>query len=232
MPAAAKPVVAKPEAAAAPPRKKKERNSADTKERILKAAEKEFAAKGFDGARLSTIAKAADVQQALIHHYFEDKENLRAEVLRGGVATMADAAWKILREMDAPTQKGKRRTPAELRVLAEAFVDLMLLFFVTNRSFLAILRHEGARATKIVAETVKPVFEAVVAKLEEMKKRGEIKKDIDPRHLVLSCLAMAAFPFQEEMFVRALWPVDWELDDQLGERHRQIVDMLLARIVP
>jgi len=213
-------------------RKKKERNSADKKERILKAAEKEFAAKGFDGARLSAIAKTADVQQALIHHYFEDKERLHAEVIRGGVATMADAAWKILREMDAPTQKGKRRTSEELRTLAEAFVDLMLLFFDTNRAFLAILRHEGARATNIVAETVRPVFEAVVGKLEEMKKRGEIRKDINSRHLILSCVAMAAFPYQEEIFVRAIWPVEWDQVDEIGERHRQIVDMILARILP
>lgn len=213
-------------------RKKKERNSADKKERILKAAEKEFAAKGFDGARLSAIAKTADVQQALIHHYFEDKERLHAEVLRNGVATMANAAWEILREMDAPTQKGKRRTPEELRTLANAFVDLMLLFFDTNRAFLAILRHEGARATNIVAETVRPVFEAVVGKLEEMKKRGEIRKDINSRHLILSCVAMAAFPYQEEIFVRAIWPVEWDQVDEIGERHRQIVDMILARILP
>lgn len=211
-------------------RKKKERNSADKKERILKAAEKEFAAKGFDGARLSAIAKTADVQQALIHHYFEDKERLHAEVLKSGVATMAEAAWKILREMDAPMQKGKRRTPEELRTLSEAFVDLMLLFFDTNRAFLSILRHEGARATNIVAETVRPVFDAVVSKLEEMKKRGEIRKDINSRHLILSCVAMAAFPYQEEIFVRAIWPVEW--DQEMGERHRQIVDMILARILP
>jgi TetR/AcrR family transcriptional regulator len=213
----------------AAPRKKQERNSADKKARILKAAEQEFSAKGFDGARLSAIAKAADVQQALIHHYFEDKERLHAEVLRTGVAAMAEAAWGILKEMDAPT-RGKRRTAAELRTLAEAFVHLMLLFFSENRSFLSILRHEGERATKIVAETVRPVFEAVVAKLEEMRKRGEIRKDINPHHLVLSCVAMAAFPFQEEMFVRAIWPVEWE--HILAERHRQLVDMILARIVP
>jgi TetR/AcrR family transcriptional regulator len=213
-------------------KKKKERNSADKKQRILRAAEKEFSAKGFDGARLSAIAKQADVQQALIHHYFEDKERLHAEVLRAGVAAMAEAAWQILKEMDAPTLRGKRRAPEELRTLTEAFVDLMLLFFSENRSFLSILRHEGERAVNIVAETVRPVFEAVVAKLEEMRKRGEIRKDINPRHLVLSCVAMAAFPFQEEMFVRAIWPVEWEHIDQLGERHRQIVDMILARIVP
>lgn len=213
------------------PAKKKERSSVDTKRRILEAAEKEFAAKGFDGARLSAIAKAAEVQQALIHHYFEDKDGLHAEVLRTGVATMTEAAWTILNQMDAPTLKGKRRDAVEIRALTDAFIDLMLLFFATNRAFLAILRHEGSKATKIVADTILPVFNAIVGKLDEMRKRGEIKKDIDSRHLVLSCVSMVAFPFQEEMFVRAIWP-DWNDTKQVAERHRQIVDMVLARILP
>lgn len=222
------------------PKKKRERNSADTKKRILDAAEVEFAAKGFDGARLSAIARQADVQQALIHHYFEDKDGLHAEVLRHGVANMADAAWKLLETMDSGVQKGKKlRGADEIGAITQGFVGLVLHFFATNGSFLAILRHEGGRATsderkasKIVADTILPVFNALVARLDEMKKRGEIRKDVDSKHLVLSCVAMAAFPFQEEMFVRAIWPVDWHHAEQVNDRQREIVDMILARILP
>ena len=67
--------------AAGPPSARRERNADATKARLLAAAESEFAAKGFDGARLGNIAKAAGVQQALIHHYFADKEGLYREVL-------------------------------------------------------------------------------------------------------------------------------------------------------
>jgi len=42
--------------AAASPRKK-ERNAVETKRRILEAAAAEFAAKGFDGTRLGSIAR-------------------------------------------------------------------------------------------------------------------------------------------------------------------------------
>lgn len=217
---------------AAARKKRKEHDSADTKRRILAAAEAEFAAKGFAGARLSSIAKEAGLQAALIHHYFEDKERLHAEVLHSGVKAMTEAAWAILDQMDAPTRRGKRRDAAELTTLAEAFVHLMLGFFDSNRSFLSILRHEGVKATTIVAETVRPVFDAVVMRLMEMQTRGEIRKDVAPYHLVLSCISMAAFPFQEEVFVGAIWPGGWDHDKQLGERHRQIVEMILARILP
>ena len=53
----------------------------ETKERILIAAKREFAEKGFDGARMGAIAKKAKANQALIHYYFESKEKLYEQVI-------------------------------------------------------------------------------------------------------------------------------------------------------
>ncbi len=243
--------LAKPGAIEAP-RRKKERNATETKRRIVEAAAAEFAAKGFDGARLGSIARAANVQQALIHHYFVDKEGIHAEVVRSGLASMTENAWALLSQMDRPVADRtgkKRRGPTELRALAEAFVDLLLGFFAENRSFFSILRHEASRsdrdsprdraaddarrgATTIVADTVAPVFDAVVARLDEMRARGEVRRDVDPRHLVLSCVAMIAFPFQEAAFVAAIWPVDWHDPELLAERKKQVIEMILSRVVP
>jgi len=212
--------------------KKKERNSVETKRRILDAAAAEFAAKGFDGARLGSIARAADVQQALIHHYFSDKEGLHAEVVRSGLEAMTKAAWELLSTMDAP-QKKKGKT--DVRALATAFVELLLSFFATNGSFLDVLRHEarrGAHAAKIVADAIGPVFEALITRIDQMKKRGEIRKDLDAKHFVMSCIAMVAFPFAEEAFVTAVWPADWHDKKFLAERKKQIVEMVLARALP
>jgi len=236
----------------AAPTPRKERNALETKRRILEAAESEFAAKGFDGARLGTIARAASVQQALIHHYFGDKEGLHGEVVRSGLAAMTEGVWELLSRMDAPpkatktrgTAKAKTKTSAsakqisidELRTLAEAFVELLLKFFATNGAFLAILRHEARRdgdgAAKIVHGSVGPIFDGIVARLDAMRARGEVKKDVDARHLVLSCVAMVAFPFQEEPFVKAIWPADWHGKAFLEERRKHIVAMILARVAP
>ncbi|MDB5213710.1 MAG: Transcriptional regulator, TetR family [Myxococcaceae bacterium] len=244
------------------PAPRKERNALETKRRILEAAESEFAAKGFDGARLGTIARAAAVQQALIHHYFGDKEGLHGEVVRSGLAAMTEGVWELLSRMDAPPGNAKAKPSAssktqvkkagaakttskaaaaktsvnELRTLAEAFVELLLKFFATNGSFLAILRHEarrdGAGAAKIVHGSVGPIFDGVVARLDAMRARGDVKKDVDARHLVLSCVAMVAFPFQEEPFVKAIWPADWHGEAFLEERKKHIVAMILARVAP
>ena len=243
------------------PAPRKERNALDSKRRILEAAQSEFAAKGFDGARLGTIARAAEVQQALIHHYFGDKEGLHGEVVRSGLAAMTEGVWELLSRMDAPAEasttrakastakasakaktspaakaKAKRTSALDLRTLAEAFVELLLKFFATNGSFLAILRHEARRdgdgATSIVQANVGPIFDGIVARLDAMRARGDVKKDVDARHLVLSCVAMVAFPFQEEPFVKAIWPADWHGEAFLEERKKHIVAMILARVAP
>lgn len=227
----------------APRKEKKERNALETKRRILSAAEREFAAKGYDGARLGSIARTADVQQALIHHYFGDKEGLHEAVVRQGLAAMTEGVWELLSRMDAPPKKTKKGAKpskaagrAALRSLAEAFVDLLLRFFAENGSFLAILQHEARRdaaaAGKIVADNVGPIFEGIVARLDAMRARGDVKKDVDARHLVLSCVAMVAFPFQEEPFVTAIWPADWHARGFLEERKKHVVEMILARVAP
>lgn len=227
---------AEPEASKATT-KKRERSSVETKRRILEAAQAEFAAKGFDGARLGSIARAADVQQALIHHYFADKEGLHAEVVRGGLAAMTEGAWELLARVDgdAAPKGGKAKKP-DLPALANAFVELLVRFFAENGAFLAILRHEArrdeGRVGALVEEVVAPVFDAVVGRLEEMRKRGDVRKDVSPAHLVLSCVAMVAFPFQEEPLVAAVWPTEVRGAAFREERKRHVVEMVLARLLP
>jgi AcrR family transcriptional regulator len=48
----------------------------DTRGQIITAARQAFAAKGFAGASMRGIAAEAGVDAALIHHYFESKEQL------------------------------------------------------------------------------------------------------------------------------------------------------------
>jgi len=51
----------------------------DTRSAILDAARAEFSAKGYDSSSLRAIARLAEVDPALIHHYFEGKAALFVE---------------------------------------------------------------------------------------------------------------------------------------------------------
>ncbi|SES17775.1 transcriptional regulator, TetR family [Streptomyces sp. yr375] len=50
--------------------------STDTRDRILTAAREEFSERGYEKTSVRGIAKAADVDPALVHHYFGTKEQV------------------------------------------------------------------------------------------------------------------------------------------------------------
>jgi AcrR family transcriptional regulator len=69
------------------------RQETERREQISKAAFEEFAAKGFKGATIKSIAEAAGLQSpALIYWYFPDKEALFREVLSSQVPVLRAVA--------------------------------------------------------------------------------------------------------------------------------------------
>jgi AcrR family transcriptional regulator len=56
--------------------------SADTRGEILTAARRVFAEKGFDKATVRGIAREAQVDPALVHHYFDTKVGMFAAAMR------------------------------------------------------------------------------------------------------------------------------------------------------
>lgn len=73
-----------------------------TRERILDAAERLFAERGFDGTSIRDVTTEAGVNLAAVHYHFGSKEDLVREVLRR-VVTPANAAR--LKMMDEAEQK-------------------------------------------------------------------------------------------------------------------------------
>ena len=57
----------------------------DTRESILAAARELFLAKGYDATSIRAVALKADVDPALVHHYFDDKADLFAESIRAPI---------------------------------------------------------------------------------------------------------------------------------------------------
>jgi len=64
-----------------PPRGRRPVGGSDTREEILTAAGELFAELGFDRTTMRAVAARADVDPALIHHYFGNKEGLLSAAL-------------------------------------------------------------------------------------------------------------------------------------------------------
>ncbi len=115
------------------------RPSEITRERILKAAERLFAERGYDGTSVRAIVAKARVNQAAINYHFAGKEGLYREVLR--------AAFHALTE-DQLAHAAEAKTLSREAALGE---------FVRRQLRPLIARDEYSRHTRIFNwETVRP----------------------------------------------------------------------------
>jgi AcrR family transcriptional regulator len=97
----------------------------DTKERILDAAERLFAAHGFAGTSLRAVTKAAGANLAAVHYHFGTKEDLLRAVLSRIVVPINRERLALLEQVEAAAGDD----PPSLEGLLEAFIapDLRLL---------------------------------------------------------------------------------------------------------
>ena len=104
---------------AASPATKNGRKATVTRERILDAAAKVLAERGYAGTRLGEIADVAGIQAPAIYYHFESREALVEEVIRLGTRktrehverVLADAAGRADRPR-APRRRAWRRISA------------------------------------------------------------------------------------------------------------------------
>jgi AcrR family transcriptional regulator len=162
------------------------RNPQLTQQRILEAALQEFAAKGFAGARVDVIARRARINKRMLYHYFGDKEGLFREVLRRKIAERS--AWLA----SAPEE------PAEL---LPAWFQLAC----RDREWVQLLEWEALHwgDKKVIDEDVRvDVVGRALERVRQRQAKGLIDPDLDPGQLLLSMMALTAYPFAFPQMVR------------------------------
>ncbi|WP_157251859.1 TetR/AcrR family transcriptional regulator [Nonomuraea typhae] len=115
--------------------------SADTRGEILAAARTVFAEKGFDKATVRGIARQAQVDPALVHHYFDTKEGMFAEAMQ--LPINPDEVVPAI--LEGPREEvGERLVRLLLRLTAENEarqpVIALLRSAMTNEQALAMVR--------------------------------------------------------------------------------------------
>lgn len=156
--------------AAAP--KGKSRRGTDKRERILRAAIKVFARKGFYATRVSEIAKAAGVADGTIYLYFENKDDVLVSIFEDRITKLI----KVLRdEVDrADGFEDKLRRVIELQLgLLEGQRDLAEVVTVNLR-----------QSSRLLKQYAQPLFteylEVIAGVVAEGQREGVVRGDVNP----------------------------------------------------
>lgn len=174
---------------AAPRRRGRPRSqrAGDTRTLILQAAEKEFAARGYDATSLRAIARRAGVDPSLVHHYFESKAGLFTEVvsvpLRPDLGIKAVLAGPredigegvvrfILGEFEKPSVQARGVTLVRT-IVGSDFAARFLKEFLVREVFRRIARALDApdadlRATLAASQVVGILIARYVVKVEPL----------------------------------------------------------------
>ena len=192
-----------------------------TKKRILTAAEKEFSAKGFAGARVDAIAKRARVNKRMLYHYFGNKEGLFREILRLAM-TEADSPF---RSLDPPPSIGEH-----------------LLHFhnasANNPDFVRLLEWEALTfgSKRIIGEEERRAQELDgLRHIEHAQAEGWLPVDVDPAQWLLTMMGLIMFPFafpQMTLLVTGLAPNDPEFLRRRAEFLRHFAERLASSRAP
>lgn len=152
--------------------RRKEREKAQRQRQILKAAEKIFAQKGFNGATIQEIALEAELAVGTIYNFFSSKEKLYSMIINSRLDEMRE---KVLSRIESIPDV-KERLKDMLFFQAE--------FIEKNRDFFLIFFHVQNQLpwtfTKNLGKDVAQRFERYLGTLEAIFKEGVEKKVFKP----------------------------------------------------
>jgi TetR/AcrR family transcriptional regulator, fatty acid metabolism regulator protein len=143
----------------------------DRRRRIVEAAVKVFARKGYHTARVGDIAEEAGVAHGLLYHYFDSKEALLEAVFRETWTQIVDAVREI-EESGAPAVEQLRRVAA-----------IYLRAWARDPDLVRVLVREVARSEQVQrrVDEIAEVFRGITRIVEHGQAEGEFRTDVDAR---------------------------------------------------
>lgn len=192
---------------------------------ILRAAAGEFAEHGIAGARTDAIARAAQVNKALLYYYFKDKETLYGAVLDDAFAGMKSTVFTVL-DSDLPSRK---------KILA--YVGAYFDFIASSQIYSRLMQREMMRARsgdslhieRLVKNFFQPIYEKVSQVLHKGIAEGEFRK-VDPAHFVPSIIAMIVFYFSSAPVMRRVFRFNPLAPERIAERRAAVLDFISAAL--
>ncbi len=150
----------------------------DKRERILKAAIRVFARKGFYPARVSEIAKAAGVADGTIYLYFKNKDDVLISIFRDRLQKLLEVLTEAVGCADGFEEQLRAVVAVQLGLL-DGSRELSEVVTVNLRQSPKLLRQFGAPLFSEYLETVAQVF-------ERGQEQGVVRRDLNPRVLARS----------------------------------------------
>ena len=176
-----------PEAKPRAPRSARPRDAAATKATILDCALREFAERGYDGARIERIVDAAGVNVSLAYQYFGSKEQMFIAVM--------EHIYGVMRTHHGDIEvRGLDPAAAMERLVRNTF-----RIFVKHPEIIGLLNSENVHRGKHIAKSsyiqklYNPLLDTIAEVLKSGIDQGVFRSDCEAQDLFISLNGMGYF---------------------------------------
>lgn len=172
----------------------KHRDPEATRAAILEAAEEVFLEKGYGAAALSAIANRAGVTKSLLHHHFDSKANLWAEVKQRRFSHYAEVQLAMIR--DAAPDAGAE-------VLRDSF-EFYFHFLQRNPELVKIMAWvflEQEANEDVCLKMDDELMDAGTERIRQGQEQGFFRDDVDPRFVLFTFIGICQHWFQDRHHV-------------------------------
>ena len=203
---------------------KQERQNKESE--ILAAAEQEFIAKGYDGARTTSIAQTAGVTHAMLHYYFRTKEQLFERIVDEKFRVMSQSMLAVFGDPNLPIlERIKGGIEAHFDYIA---ANPELPRFVINEIITRPERYELLH--RHVGVIVSNIYDNLQREIDAAAERKEIER-LDIRMLFISIMSLNIFTFVAYPFMRPIMgALMADRNKFLEERKRENIETIMRRI--
>jgi len=157
----------------------------DVREQILAAARALFTKYGFRAVSSRQIATAAGANVAMIRYYFGGKQGLYQQLLNEAKAPINTHLEDI----------GEGESPSLEELLAGVIRIHATHSWVAGLVLREVIAPDGPMRPTFIKEIPGRFVPKVLQLLENAKKSGHLRADLDPALTVMSVLSLAVFPF-------------------------------------
>jgi AcrR family transcriptional regulator len=194
--------------------------------RILAAATATFAAHGYDGASMDSIAARTQTTRALINYYFGSKEKLYGAVLEHVYAEIREAEEGLDLDDLAPLEAMRR------------MVEFTFDYYVDHEYFVRIVVAENqARGRHLKRSSAlrglnRPIVERLATVIARGRQAGVFRADIQPLDVHMAIAALGMFNVTNQFTFGTLFQREMGAKGDVAGRRRVVADIILSWLAP
>lgn len=185
--------------------------------KILRAAERVFAKKGFDGARMEDIAKAAALPKPNVYYYFKSKKDIYRRIISELHDQWGQAFQHISSKADAKTA---------IRNYIKAKLEFSRKNPIASKIYAGEIIRGSSLLTKSEKETVHRLTQEKCTIIQQWIDEGKMDK-VDPAHFLLIIWSATQFYADFDNNVKTVLGVSRLSDDDFDNAEKTLCQVIL-----